>query len=89
MIIRAQPNSYVGLLAIDQNIGHLKTGHDILQTQVAHELSGYDVADPSPYLSILADQRKHFFWKPGSSNAKDIFFVSIHTDILELIINWF
>lgn len=73
--VRAQPNSYIGLLAIDQNVGILKSGHDILQSQVMKELGGYDIADPSPYYGIFTDKHKHFPWKPGASNARDSIYV--------------
>lgn len=73
LIIHAQPNSYVGLLAVDQNVGLLRNGYDIVHDDVSKELEGYDDSEVSPYLSILGDQRRNVFWKPGSSNAKDIF----------------
>lgn len=71
--IRSQSNSYIGLLAIDQNVAMLKPGYDISPKYVSKELMAYDFASPSPYWAIMKDQKAHFFWKQGSSNAKDIF----------------
>lgn len=73
LTIRSQPNSYIGLLAVDQNVGLLKSGYDITPNHVANELQMYDSSMPSPYWAIMKDQKSHFFWKQGASNAKDIF----------------
>lgn len=67
--VRAQPNSFIGLMAIDQNMINLKSGHDITHDQIARDLIGYDIATMSPYFGIFTDQNKHFPWKPGNSNA--------------------
>lgn len=74
--VRTQPNSYVGLLAIDQNAAHLRSGYDLTQNVVSEELKRYDVSNMSPYYTIMKDSKSHFFWKPGSSNSYDIFYVS-------------
>ncbi|RZC42764.1 CD109 antigen [Asbolus verrucosus] len=66
--IRAQPNSYVALLAVDQNAIQLRPGFDITHSQVSDELKRYDVASQSPYSLIMQDSKYHFFWKPGASN---------------------
>lgn len=73
--IRSQPNSYIGLLAIDQNVAKLKSGYDITPNYVSKELMGYDFGMLSPYWTVMKDKKSHFFWKQGASNAKDIFMV--------------
>lgn len=73
LTISSQPNSYVGLLAVDQNVGHLRSGYDLTQELVSDELKRYDIADYSPYSSVMKDANSHFFWKPGSSNTHDMF----------------
>lgn len=77
--MRAQPNSYIGLLAIDQNAAHLKPGYDVTQNQVSSELLKFDVSEISPYYAIMKDAKSHFFWKPGSSNTNDIYHVGVNT----------
>ncbi|XP_018336565.1 CD109 antigen-like isoform X2 [Agrilus planipennis] len=71
--IRAEPNSYIGLLAIDQNIADLRSGYDITHDMVFKELLGYDPSNLSPYWAVLKDIMSHFYWKPGGGNAKDIY----------------
>ncbi|KAF5298450.1 hypothetical protein FQR65_LT01229 [Abscondita terminalis] len=71
--INSQSNSYVGLLAIDQNVGKLRSGYDLTHAKISEELMSYDVADSSPYYSVMKDSNSHFFWKPGVSNARDTF----------------
>ena len=45
-----QPNSFVGVMAVDKSVRSLKADHDILQADVVHELRSYDSApDPSFY----------------------------------------
>ncbi|KAK4880764.1 hypothetical protein RN001_008910 [Aquatica leii] len=73
LTINSQSNSYVGLMAIDQNVGKLRTGYDLTRENIAEELMSYDVADSSPYYVVMKDSNSHFFWKPGVSNARDTF----------------
>lgn len=65
--------SYVGLMAVDQNSAKLRSGYDITEGDVSKELKRYDGAVESPYYAIMKDSESHFFWKPGSSNAQDLF----------------
>lgn len=78
LIIRSQPNSYIGLLAVDQTAGHLRTGFDVTHANVADELKRYDIAPQSPYSLVMKDNKFHFFWKPGSSNPHSAIFVSVN-----------
>ncbi|CAH0556688.1 unnamed protein product [Brassicogethes aeneus] len=68
MIIRAQQNSYIGLLAVDENVGALRSGYDLTQREIANELLKYDIARGTPYSYIQKDAKTHFMWKPGQSN---------------------
>lgn len=63
-------------MAVDRNVGKLRSGYDLSYEAVAEELKSYDVADFSPYASIMKDANSHYFWKPGASSTHDIFHVS-------------
>lgn len=60
-------------MAVDQNNAKLRSGFDVLENDVSKELKRYDTAVESPYYAIMKDSESHFFWKPGSSNAQDLF----------------
>ncbi|EFA04694.1 CD109 antigen-like Protein [Tribolium castaneum] len=66
--IRAQPNSYVAIMAVDQNAVKMRPGFDLTHSEVAEELKKYDPAQQSPYSMIMHDSKYHFFWKPGAAN---------------------
>lgn len=76
--IRAQPNSYVALMAVDQNVVNLRPGFDITHSQVAEELKKYDVAQQSPFSLIMQDSKYHFFWKPGAANPHSAIYVCVN-----------
>lgn len=71
--ITSQSNSYVGLLGVDQNVGKLRAGYDLTYPKIVEELQKYDLAETSPYSSVMKDANSHFFWKPGVSNTHDVF----------------
>ncbi|KAK6619003.1 hypothetical protein RUM44_003385 [Polyplax serrata] len=77
LTIQAKPNSYVGVLGIDQSVLLLKTGNDITQDDVLQELHSYDSGDHSPYSSyqnsFFRRFKRSFFYWPGSSTAKKVF----------------
>lgn len=73
--VRAQPNSYVGVLAVDHTVNSIRSGHDLSHVQVSKELQKYDAASASPYSLIMKDSKSHFFWKQGASNVHDIYHV--------------
>lgn len=76
-IIRAKDNSYIGLLAVDENVGLLKPGNDITIKDVAEELKLYDVAAlRTPYPQFHRNAKSQFSWKPGSSNPHSAVYVS-------------
>ncbi|XP_031779562.1 CD109 antigen isoform X2 [Nasonia vitripennis] len=70
LTITAKPNSYVGLLGVDQRSLLLKSGNDITYDQVRKELMSYDVNDAAFY-----DQEdyEHSWIRPGSANADEVF----------------
>ncbi|XP_057327735.1 CD109 antigen-like isoform X1 [Microplitis mediator] len=68
--ISAKPNSYIGVLGVDQRSLLLKSGNDISRDQVNKELKSYDMVEESPY-SDMAFERS--FWRPGSATADDVF----------------
>lgn len=70
--IHTKANSYIGLLGIDQSVLLLKGGHDITEDDVLKELHSYDASTKSPYIDGLREKRS-MFWRPGSSEAKEIF----------------
>ncbi|XP_011135984.1 CD109 antigen isoform X2 [Harpegnathos saltator] len=68
--VSAKPDSYVGLLAVDQRSILLKSGNDLSHDQVYQELQSYDRADVSPYTDSFFGRP---LWRPGSGTADDIF----------------
>ncbi|XP_076663404.1 CD109 antigen isoform X3 [Andrena cerasifolii] len=70
LVITSKPNSYVGLLGVDQRSILLKSGNDISYEQVYKELKSYDMVQESPYTDSVFDR---FLWSPGSATANDVF----------------
>ncbi|XP_012136997.1 thioester-containing protein 1 allele R1 isoform X2 [Megachile rotundata] len=70
LIITSKPNSYIGLLGVDQRSILLKSGNDISYEQVYKELKSYDLVQDSPYADSIFDR---FLWSPGSATANDVF----------------
>ncbi|XP_014472781.1 PREDICTED: CD109 antigen-like isoform X2 [Dinoponera quadriceps] len=70
LMISAKPNSYIGLLGVDQRSILLKSGNDISHEQVYKELQSYDRAEVSPYADSFFGRP---LWRPGSGTADDIF----------------
>ncbi|XP_060518644.1 CD109 antigen-like isoform X2 [Cylas formicarius] len=68
LTIRARQNSYIGLMAVDENAHNIRGGYDVTPKDVVTELLRYDIADRSPYFSVMKDAKSHFSWKPGGSN---------------------
>ncbi|KAL7293106.1 hypothetical protein TKK_0013261 [Trichogramma kaykai] len=68
--IIAKPNSYVGLLGVDQRSLVLKSGNDISYDQVRRELTSYDSND----FSSNEDENFAQAWmRPGSASTEEIF----------------
>ncbi|XP_029178171.1 CD109 antigen-like isoform X4 [Nylanderia fulva] len=70
LVISAKPNSFIGLLGIDQRSILLKSGNDISHEQVYKELQSYDRVKASPYTDSFFDRP---LWRPGSGTADDVF----------------
>ncbi|XP_068084683.1 CD109 antigen isoform X2 [Anabrus simplex] len=75
LLIEAKPNSYIGLLGIDQSVLLLKSGNDITHDDVISELRSYDVGQSSYLPDLLGRDRfkRSLFWWPGSSTAHEVF----------------
>ncbi|XP_015122489.1 CD109 antigen isoform X1 [Diachasma alloeum] len=67
--ITSRPNSFVGVLGVDQRSLLLKSGNDISREDVMRELRGYDMSEESPY----DGEGWRMFWRPGSATAQDVF----------------
>ncbi|XP_078044260.1 thioester-containing protein 1 allele R1 isoform X2 [Augochlora pura] len=70
LVITSKPNSYVGLLGVDQRSILLKSGNDISREQVYKELKSYDMVRDSPYEDSVFDR---YLWSRGSATANDVF----------------
>ncbi|XP_059473013.1 CD109 antigen-like isoform X2 [Neocloeon triangulifer] len=79
--IRTKPNSYVGLLGVDQSVLLLRKGNDLTMHDVENELLSYDSAprEPSnplwsPFVRDVKRRRKRsLYWWPGSADAGEVF----------------
>lgn len=80
--LQSKPNSYIGLLAVDQSVLLLRQGNDISAEDVEAELRSYSPDDsPSDALGIdglaprgLGGRRPG--WRPGSATTQEVFDVS-------------
>ncbi|XP_066596179.1 CD109 antigen-like isoform X2 [Prorops nasuta] len=70
LLVSSKPNSYIGLLGVDQRSLLLKSGNDISLSQVMKELRSYDNVEESPYSDLDFGRS---FWRPGSGTADDVF----------------
>ncbi|XP_011255612.1 CD109 antigen isoform X2 [Camponotus floridanus] len=70
LVISAKPNSFIGLLGVDQRSLLLKSGNDISYEQVYKELQSYDRVKASPYTDSFFGRP---LWSPGSGTADDVF----------------
>ncbi|XP_060581140.1 CD109 antigen-like isoform X3 [Ruditapes philippinarum] len=85
VIVKADPQSVVNLLAVDQSVLLLKSGNDVTASEVIDELKSYDTIKHarSPFccdfMPMAVNRRKRFaIWWPypvyyGGSDAQDIF----------------
>ncbi|XP_018316792.1 CD109 antigen isoform X2 [Mycetomoellerius zeteki] len=70
LMISAKPNSFIGLLGVDQRSLLLKSGNDISYDQIYKELQTYDKAEASPHADGFFGRP---LWRPGSGTADDVF----------------
>lgn len=71
--ITTKPNSFVGLLGVDQSVLLLKKGNDIDASSLFQELTKYANADKKTYSYIPSDERYHDFYESSIvivTNAK-------------------
>ncbi|XP_021920080.1 CD109 antigen-like isoform X2 [Zootermopsis nevadensis] len=74
LTFEAKPNSYVGVLGVDQSVLLLKSGNDITEDTVLEELSSYDAGSQTPYWPLLNFRGKRSsYWWPGSATARQVF----------------
>ncbi|XP_072395001.1 thioester-containing protein 1 allele R1-like [Diabrotica undecimpunctata] len=74
--ITAQQNSYIGLMAVDENVVRLKDGYDLSLGSIAEELKMYDVALGTPYPHFRSNSKMKLSWYPGASNLHNAIFES-------------
>ncbi len=74
--VKSKPNSFVGVMAVDKSVRSLKSGHDVIKSDVVHELRSYDSApDPSffPWFRVIEPKEGSLYWYTGSSGSKQTF----------------
>lgn len=55
-----KPNSYVGLLGVDQSVLLLRKGNDLDRTQIFNELAEYSKKQPNPSRYYAVDEWEDF-----------------------------
>ncbi|KAL1124405.1 hypothetical protein AAG570_001034, partial [Ranatra chinensis] len=73
--IETKPNSYIGLLGIDQSVLLLKSGNDIVRDDVLSELRSYDSSESGMFYPFMKGVRegRSLFWWPGSLTASEVY----------------
>ncbi|CEF64943.1 CD109 antigen [Strongyloides ratti] len=77
--VKAAPDSYIGLLAVDQSVLLLKSGNDITKDIIEQDVEQYDTMDqPGDYRPFELFKRKkrsiwYPFWGIGGKDAGSIF----------------
>ncbi len=74
--VKSQPNSFVGIMAIEKSVLPYSSSHDITMSDVVNELRSYDSAtDPEFYPSfrVVKPLAGSLFWHTGSSGAEASF----------------
>uniref|UniRef100_A0A8D8UYD5 TEP1-F n=1 Tax=Cacopsylla melanoneura TaxID=428564 RepID=A0A8D8UYD5_9HEMI len=73
--LEAKPNSYIGIMAVDQKVLLLKTGNDIAKDEVMKELRSYDESPDSNKLPMIDELSHHRLREryPGSLVAQEAF----------------
>ncbi|KZS15892.1 C3 and PZP alpha-2-macroglobulin domain-containing protein 8 [Daphnia magna] len=73
IVVKAKPNSYVGILGVDQSVLLLKTGNDISRQDVLDEVKSYDSTRRPDFASWLPEVGGRSFWWPSSATAGEVF----------------
>ena len=75
--VKTQPNSFVGLMAVEKSVLAFTPGHDITMSDVIEELRSYDAAkaDPDffPWLRVIRPLKGFLYWHTGSSGTQNTF----------------
>lgn len=74
--VKSEPNSFVGILAVDKSVKSLKTGHDLIESDVIDELRSYDSAvEPSffSWIRHVKPQEGSLYWYTGASASRQVF----------------
>jgi len=74
--VKTQPNSFVGLMAVENSVLAYTPGHDITMSDVVNELRSYDSAvDPEFYqwFRVIRPLKGSLFWHTGSSASENVF----------------
>ncbi|XP_070574483.1 CD109 antigen-like [Ptychodera flava] len=92
--VTASPNSYVGILAVDQSVLLLRSGNDITQDEVFEELKSYDTSSGGdPDFGILErgimfrkkrsrSKRSMWWWGPWSPGGTDAYTILSNAGLL-------
>jgi len=71
--LRAKPNSFVGVLAIDRSVRSLKSGHDIVKDDLLSEIKSYDAGQETsfyPWVQSIKNVQGSLYWYTGSTSSK-------------------
>jgi len=71
--LRAKPNSFIGVLAIDRSVRSLKAGHDIVKDDLLSEIKSYDAGQETsfyPWVQSIKNDQGSLYWYTGSSSNK-------------------
>ena len=71
--LRAKPNSFIGVLAIDRSVRSLKSGHDIVKDDLLSEIRSYDAGQETsfyPWVQSIKNVQGSMYWYTGSSSSK-------------------
>ncbi|XP_046828737.1 CD109 antigen-like isoform X3 [Vespa crabro] len=79
LTISSKPNSYLGILGVDQRSLLLKSGNDISYEQVVKELKSYDMIEEFPNSNFDFHRS---FWRPRSAGTADDVFQNTGAAIL-------
>ena len=74
--VKTQPNSFIGLMAVEKTVLAYTPGHDITMSDVVSELRSYDSAvDPDFYswFRVIQPLKGSLFWHTGSSGSENVF----------------
>ena len=74
--VKTQPNSFVGIMAVEKSVTAFTPGHDITMSEIVDELRSYDSAtDPDFYswFRVIRPIRGSLYWHTGSSGSQNVF----------------